>query len=175
MFSRRAALALLPLGLTGCLSPTVDASLGAKPLVLEEAFRGHFLAEGRFVSRIGNPTRTLKVVMNGTWNGRVLTLVEDFTYSDGEKDRLTWRFTKLGPGRYSGTREDVIGPADVRQEGNVLRLSYDADVKVSGGKQRVRFEDVIYLRADGSMLNIAVVSAYGVPVGDVELIIRRAR
>lgn len=166
---------LMPLALAGCIRPTVDESLAARPLVLEDAFRGRLVGEGRFVSRLGLAPRGVTVDMRGTWDGRVLTLVEDFVYSDGERERLTWRFTRIGPGRYTGTREDVIGEADVRQEGNILRLSYEANVRTSTGRTRVRFEDVIYLRADGSMLNVAVVSALGVPVGDVELTIRRRR
>lgn len=174
--TRRSTLAFLaatPLALTACARPTIDRTLGPRPLVLEDFFRGRLVGEGRFVSRLGRPTRGLTVDMVGTWDGRVLTLVEDFVYSDGERERLTWRFEKVGQGRYAGTREDVVGTADVRQDGNVLTLSYEADVRSGGGRQRVRFEDVIYLRADGTALNIAVVSAFGLPVGDVELVIRR--
>lgn len=175
MILNRRVLALAPLGaaLASCTRPELTPGLGARPLVLEDAFRGRLVGEGRFVSRIGLAPRGVTVDMAGSWDGRVLTLVEDFVYSDGERDRLTWRFTRIAPGRYAGTREDVIGEADVRQDGDAVRLSYEANVKSGSGRQRVRFEDVLYLRADGTIMNVAVVSVLGVPVGDVELVIRK--
>ena len=42
--------------------------------------------------------------MTGTWNGNQGTLDEDFTYSDGKKEKRVWRLTDLGNGRYSGPR-----------------------------------------------------------------------
>ncbi|QCK85218.1 DUF3833 domain-containing protein [Phreatobacter aquaticus] len=173
--SRRTLLSA-PVLLAG-LSPMVAEArpTASQPLVLERVFRGRLRAEGRFTSRLGGATRTLVALMNGRWDGRVLTLAEDFTYSDGERDRVTWRFTKLGEGRYAGTREDVIGTADVRNDGAALKLSYDALVKTGFGRLRVHFEDVIVARPDGSLYNTAVVTFFGIPVGDVELVIRRIR
>jgi hypothetical protein len=171
--SRRIILST-PILLAG-LSPVAAEPRTVRPLVLERAFRGRLRAEGRFTSRIGGAPRTLVALMDGRWDGRTLSLREDFTYSDGEREVLTWRFTKLGEGRYSGTREDVIGTADVRNDGAALKLSYDAMVKTGFGRQRVHFEDVIVARPDGSLYNTAVVSFFGIPVGDVELVIRRLR
>ncbi len=80
---------------------------------LEDYFRGTTYADGRF-SAINGVRRDFKVVLTGRWNGRTLTLIEDFTYADGEKDRKTWRFAKTGEGRYTGRREDVVGETIVR-------------------------------------------------------------
>lgn len=172
--TRRAVLAA-PLILASLPALAEARTPAVRPLVLERAFRGRLRAEGRFTSRFGGQPRTLVAMMDGRWDGRVLTLVEDFAYSDGERERLTWRFTRLGEGRYSGTREDVIGTADIRNEGPALRLSYDAMVKTSLGRQRVHFEDVIVARPDGALHNTAVVSFFGLPAGDVDLLIRRTR
>ncbi len=66
---------------------------------------------------------------NRALNGRLsrggtrLTVVEDFVYDDGEKNRLTWVFDRAGEGRWTGRREDTVGEATVVEENGVIRLS----------------------------------------------------
>jgi hypothetical protein len=139
---------------------------------LESWFEGRTVARGEF-STITGYKRGFDVVLTGTWNGRTLTLREDFVFDDGEKDRKTWRFTKTGPGTYSGTREDVIGSTAVRVEGNTARFSYDVYLDGKNQKNRVRFDDVMELRSDGTVLNVARVSKFGLPVGRTKVEFRR--
>lgn len=146
----------------------------AGKLVLEDFFRGRLLAEGEFLNSRDGSRRGIKVKMHGTWDGRVLTLVEDFAYSDGETDRKTWRFTKLGEGRYSGTREDVIGDAVVLQDGDDVTLAYTAKVRTKdGGSYDIRFKDRLALTAPRTVLNTATLSWLFFDVGRVNLTIRR--
>jgi hypothetical protein len=148
----------------------------AGKLVLEDFFRGRLSAEGVFRNTRDNTSRSLKVKMHGTWDGTTLTLVEDFVFSDGEKDRKTWRFTKVADGVYRGTREDVIGEADVRQAGDDVRLSYTAKVKTKDGSTYdIRFDDLLRLTDKRTVLNTATLKAFWFfPVGNVELYIRKA-
>lgn len=170
-----ALLALLPLVAAGCArAPTATVGDDAQTLVLEDFFRGRTTGTGTFESRIAGVERSFRIDTLGTWDGRTLTLQEDFVYDDGERQRLTWRFTKVAPGRYEGTREDVIGTADVRQDGPVVRLSYEADIAgADGGTTRLRFADVIYLEGPRVARNRAVVSRFGLPVGTVDVTFRR--
>jgi hypothetical protein len=149
--------------------PVVEAAADQPPLVLEEFFVGETEGRGRFESRLAGVDRPFRVVTHGTWDGRTLTLEESFAFDDGERDRRTWRFTKLGPGRYEGTREDVVGKAAVWQAGPALRLSYVADL----GAARLRFRDAIVHAGGDRALNRAVVSLFGVPVGTVEVTFER--
>jgi hypothetical protein len=145
-------------------------------LVLEEFFRGPLVAEGEFVNSRDNTRREVKVRMHGSWDGSVLTLVEDFVFSDGEKDRKTWRFTRTGEGRYLGTREDVIGQALVTQDGNDVLLAYTATVRTkSGGSYPIRFADRLTLTGPRQVLNTAALSYLFFDVGQVHLTIRRLR
>jgi len=141
---------------------------------LEDYFRGTTFADGRF-SAINGTRREFKVVLTGKWNGRTLTLVEDFAYADGERDRKTWRFTKTGDGRYTGTREDVVGDTTVRVFGNTARFSYSVYLDGKNRKNRVRFFDRMTLRADGTVLNNALVTKFGLPVGRTRVEFRRSR
>lgn len=141
---------------------------------LEDYFRGTTYADGRF-SAINGVRRDFKVVLTGKWNGRTLTLVEDFAYADGERDRKTWRFTKTAEGRYTGTREDVVGDTTVRVFGNTARFSYSVYLDGANKKNRVRFFDRMTLRPDGTVLNNALITKFGLPVGRTRVEFRRTR
>lgn len=147
----------------------------SRKLVLEEFFRGPLLAEGEFLNTRDGTRRGVKVKMNGSWDGTTLTLVEDFVYSDGEKDRKTWRFTKTGEGRYVGTREDVIGQAAIMQVGNDIRLDYKATVRTKdGGSYGITFADVLTQTGPRTVLNTAKLSWLFFDVGTVRLDIHKA-
>lgn len=141
----------------------------AKKLVLEEALGGRTLGDGVFVNSFTGGETRFSVVIDGAWDGKVLTLVEDFTYRDGAQERKTWRLTKTGDGLFQGVREDVIDTADVRQDGNGVRLDYYVTLSTGLGDIDVRFQDLLYLNADGSIANKAVVSKFGLRVGRVEI------
>ncbi|WP_295141868.1 DUF3833 family protein [uncultured Reyranella sp.] len=168
--SRFSLLGLLAL-LGACASPpdaTVAAS--APPLVLEQFFPGRTVGQGVFTNSWTGSQRRFDVVIDGTWDGKTLTLVEDFAYADGEKDRKTWRLERTAPGTYTGAREDVVGQARAWTEGKVVRLEY----AVSLGGWTVDFSDVLALNPDGSLINKATVGKWGIRVGRVELELRRA-
>ncbi len=138
---------------------------------LESLFVGSTAGEGVFTNSWTRSERCFRVDIVGTWDGRVLTLREDFAYDDGEKDHKTWRFEKKAPGVYDGQREDVVGVARVWTEGAAVRLEYA--VKLGGVV--LDFTDTLELRLDGSVLNRARVSKWGVPIGRVELTMRPLR
>jgi Protein of unknown function (DUF3833) len=146
--------------LAGCAGPPdIKAATGAPPFTLEQFFTGRTVGTGAFTSQIA---------------GRTLVLREDFFFKDGEKDVKTWRFTRVAPGRYEGTREDVIGKADVRQVGNTVQLTYTADVRAKDGSvTRLDFADTIAPLDGRRVLNEAVVSKFGLPIGKVSLIFKR--
>jgi hypothetical protein len=154
--------------------PPIQPSPGAPAFTLEGFFRGRTVGTGSFSSQIAGVNRELTVVTRGRWDGRTLTLREDFLFKDGEKDVKTWRFTRVAPGRYEGTREDVIGKADVRQVGNTVQLTYTADVRAKDGSvTRLDFADTIAPLDGLRVLNEAVVSKFGVPIGKVSLVFKR--
>ena len=140
--------------------------------LLIDFFNGPMKAEGRFKSRLDGSERPFRVKMAAKWSHHksVLTLVEDFTFQDGEKGRKTWVFTRVGQGQYKGTREDVIGQADVWQEGEILKLRYRANIKSAGGNvSEVLFEDELVQLSRKQVKNTASVHWWFLTVGDVEL------
>lgn len=167
-----AALALLPLA--GCASaPAPEAAFKDKPLRIERFLAGRTHAEGVFRNTITGSERRLTATLNGKWDGRTLVLAEDFRFADGARDRKTWRLIKRPDGTWTGTREDVIGTAMGVQDGKSFRLSYEADLTSQGSATVVRFDDVLTQTAPNVVLNRAVVSKFGVKIGEITLTIRR--
>jgi Protein of unknown function (DUF3833) len=145
-------------------------------LVLHEWFRGPTHAVGRFRNAFTGSERKLAVDLSGRWNGRTLALFEDFFYADGERDQKTWFFEHLGEGRYRGTRDDVVTPAEVTTpQPDTVRFGYTADLKLGSGVTRLDFDDTLTLRPDGTVFNKAHVSRFFIPLGDVELVFRKGR
>ena len=145
-----------------------DATL-PRTLVLENFFSGPMRAEGSFVNVWSRSRRGIVIDIEPTWDGTVLSLDERFVYSDGEKDHKVWRLEKTGPGSYIGTREDMIGPGRVWTEGRAVRLNYVLVLMGVG----FDFNETMTLRDDGSALGRATIQKWGIPVGRVELVIRR--
>jgi hypothetical protein len=172
MLLRLAIASILALGLFVLVAKVVlPASAEGEPLVLERFFAGTTTGRGIFESRIAGVERRFVVTTNGTWNGEVLTLVEDFRYDDGETDRKIWRFTKTSDGRYTGTRDDVIGAAKIRSDNGRIHMSYDIDLpRADGTTTRLHFADILEKQPDGSVVNTARVSKFLFPVGRVEVV-----
>lgn len=176
MNSRTALATTLALAtaLSACATaPAIPPTASTSQFVIERDLAGASVARGTFRSITG-ANRGFVAQLNGTWDGATLTLVEDFVFDDGERDRKTWRLQRVGPGRYVGTREDVVGQAVGTQDGNVFRLEYDVTLPTENGRgRRVHFRDVMALNAEGDVLNNATVGWFGLRVGSVSLVIER--
>ena len=123
-----------------------------------------------FINSWTGSQRPFTVVIQGSWEGSVLTLVEDFAFADGEKDRKTWRLRPTGAGSYAGTREDVVGVAQAWTDGNAVRLEYAVNL----GGWTVNFSDVLALQDSTHLVNKATIGKWGVRIGRVELWLQRA-
>ncbi len=157
--------------LAGCASaPTPADYTNEKPtLSLRSYFNGPLTAHGLFTDRSGKVVRRFVVKMTGTWTGNQGVLDEDFTYSDGKKEKRVWRLTELGNGRYEGRADDVIGVAQGIAAGNALNWRYTLSLPVDGKVYEVQFDDWMYLMDDRVMLNKAVMSKFGITLGEVTL------
>ncbi|MFZ4758331.1 MAG: DUF3833 domain-containing protein [Burkholderiaceae bacterium] len=173
LLHRRAALGGLVGGLaiaSGCagIDPTQYAA--EKPLLdLKQYFDGDIDAWGVFQDRGGKIVRRFTVKMKCGWTGDTGTLDEDFTYSDGKKEKRIWTVRKLPGGRYTGTAADVVGEAQGIASGNALNWKYVLALNVDGTTWNVDFDDWMYLVDERVMLNRATMSKFGVRLGEVLL------
>jgi Protein of unknown function (DUF3833) len=170
--SRRGALtAAAALTVSACASaPTpADYAKETPKLDLRSYFNGPLTAYGIFTDRSGKVVRRFTVKMTGTWNGNQGVLDEDFTYSDGKREKRVWRLTDLGNGRYSGRADDVVGEAVGSAAGNALNWRYTLALKLDERTINVQFDDWMYLMDDRVMLNKAAMSKFGIYLGEVTL------
>ena len=70
----------------------------------------------------------------------------------------------MAPDKYRGTREDVIGETLVTIKDGTARFSYLVDLDAERKSDRVRFYDTMKLQSDGTVLNKALVTKFGLPV-----------
>ena len=175
----RMGVVVLGLGLAvlgGCTArPLPDQPpLSTRQLNLEEFFKGRVTAHGQFQDALGRVSRRFDVDMRGRWDGQVLTLTEDFRYSDGGTERRVWTLRKTGPDTWEGTAPGVIGTATGEERGDTFNWRYTIDLPTGEGDTvRVSFDDWMWLIADDRVLNRAYMRKYGVTVGEVTIIFEK--
>lgn len=156
--------------LASCASPTAADYATEKPVLdLKTYFNGELTAHGLFTDRSGKVVRRFVVTMKCAWQGDDGVLDEHFVYSDGETQRRVWRLHQLPDGRYSGAADDVVGAAQGMSAGNAFQWAYTLRLPVDGKTYEVQFDDWMYLIDEHVMLNKAVMSKFGVRLGEVTL------
>ena len=80
-----------------------------------------------------------------------------------------WRLRRHDDGRYTGRADDVVGEASGQVAGNALRWRYTLALPVDGRVWHVQFDDWMFLVDERVMLNRAVMSKFGVRLGEVTL------
>lgn len=160
--------------LGACAGPQVSDYAAEKPVLdMRQYFNGTLDAYGVFTDRSGKVVKRFTVVMTCNWQGplgaETGTLDEDFTYSDGTKQRRIWTLKRQPDGRYLGTASDVTGTAQGEEKGNAFRWGYTLQLPVDGKVVEVQFDDWMYLMSDRVMLNKAQMSKFGFKLGEVTL------
>ncbi|MGP1396531.1 MAG: DUF3833 domain-containing protein [Inquilinaceae bacterium] len=175
MMLRIPLLLLLALSvLWGCSTMKPEDFADTEPrFIVEDYFDGKVRAWGLFEDRFGNVRRQFTVDIEGVWDGRELTLVEDFLYDDGATERRIWRIEKIDDNTYRGRADDVVGEAVGRSYGNALKWDYNFDLAIGDRTWRVHFDDWMLLQADGVMINRAKVTKWGIELGEANIFFRR--
>ena len=168
------ALALIVSTMMGCSNVRVTDYADKRPLFdVEEFFRGNLTAHGVVKDRGGRVIRHFNANITASWDDGVGTLVEDFAFDDGEKQRRIWTLTPDGDGRYTGTAGDVVGVAKMQLAGNSLFLDYVLRLPYRGREVDVRVDDRMYLVSPDILINESVMSKFGWRVGNLVLVIAR--
>jgi hypothetical protein len=167
---RRLLLAAGAAAVAGCAAPDVADYAAEQPqLDLRSYFNGRVDGWGLFTDRGGRVVKRFTVVIDCSWQGDEGVLDEDFTYSDGTKQRRVWRVRKLPDGRYTGRADDVVGEATGQARGNALRWNYTLALPVDGRTWHVQMDDWMFLMNERVLLNRTAMSKFGIHLGDVTL------
>ena len=163
-----------PVLLTGCAGPTTSDYASQTPVLdLRKYFNGKLLAHGIATDRGGKVLQRFTVQMTGTWQGDEGTLDEQFSYSDGRREQRIWKLSRQADGRYTGRAADVLGEARGQAAGNALNWRYTLLLPVDGRTWEIEFDDWMFQVDDQVMLNRAVMSKFGIRLGEVLLSFRR--
>ena len=163
-----------PVLLTGCAGPTTSDYASQTPVLdLRKYFNGKLLAHGIATDRGGKVLQRFTVQMTGTWQGDEGTLDEQFSYSDGRREQRIWTLSRQADGRYTGRAADVLGEARGQAAGNALNWRYTLLLPVDGRTWEIEFDDWMFQVDDQVMLNRAVMSKFGIRLGEVLLSFRR--
>jgi len=167
----KATLASCILCLTACAGGPVPADYAQQQpaLNLRQYFNGPVTAHGLFTDRSGKVVKRFTVQLQGRWQGEQGVLEEDFVYSDGTRQRRVWQLTDKGAGQWEGRADDVVGMAQGQSAGNALNWHYTLRLPVDGQVYEVQFNDWMYLMDGHVLLNKAVMSKFGITLGEVTL------
>ena len=164
----RFLLIILLVLLTSCSDMKPEDYINTEPKIkIEEYFLGDVKAWGIFQNRFGKVERQFTAKMEGSFDGEILTLEEDFSWNDGEKQKRKWKIKKVGDNKYEGTAPDVIGIAKGVSYGSAFKFEYQLLIPFKDKKIKVRFDDWIFKQDDKVAINRAIVSKFGFKVGEL--------
>ena len=130
-------------------------------------------ANGVVKNRFGKVTRYFNASIEGKWQGNEGTLVEVFTFDDGEIQHRTWVMTLKPDQTLSATAQDVAGKAQGQYQGNAMHFAYDLKVKSGSSEWVLAVEDWMWLTDSNTLLSESRLSKWGIDVGSVQLVIHR--
>jgi len=170
-------LVLLTLGLTACSTPSIDGDQyvdGGPEFRLERFFDGEVKAWGIVQDRSGNLVQRFEADIVGTWESGTLTLDETFSYDIGEgPEKRVWTITKNAEDRYTGSADDIAGPAAGSAYGNAMFWGYEMDLPVGDDTYRVTFEDWIWAVDDQRIFNRSYIKKFGLVFAEVTIFMEK--
>jgi len=141
---------------------------GTEPTIkIEEYFNGKVKAWGLLQNRSGKVTRQFKADMFGKFENDILTLEENFYWTDGEKQKRTWKIEKLDDNNYKGSAPDVVGNAKGFQYGSAFKFEYDLLIPFKSKNIKVSFDDWIFKQDEKVAINRATLTKFGFKVGEL--------
>lgn len=140
---------------------TVPAYADKPKFDMMSFFTGHTKAENVLRVFLKPPTN-LNVEAVGKPDGKQFVMVE--TVHEGNKPvrQRKWLIQEVGPGHYTGTMTEAVGPVDIKVSGDTAQVSY----VMNGG---LNVEQTLVLQADGrTLLNHIAVHKFGMRFARVD-------
>ena len=147
---------------------------GTKPIInIEKYFEGPVKAWGLLQDRKGKVTRQFRADMFGKFQNNILTLEEEFFWTDGEKQKRVWKIKKIDEHNYIGTAPDVVGEAKGFSYGSAFKFEYDLMIPIKGKDIKISFDDWIFKQDDKIAINRATLKKFGFKVGELTVFFKK--
>ena len=140
---------------------------------IEKYFQGEVKAWGLLQDRTGKVTRQFKADMFGKFENNILTLEEEFFWTDGEKQKRVWKIKKIDEHNYIGTASDVVGEAKGFSYGSAFKFEYDLMIPIKGKNIKISFDDWIFKQDDEVAINRATLTKFGFKVGELTVFFKK--
>ena len=129
-------------------------------------FRGRTSGEATLKVLLQSPKR-LTVQSHGTMQKDGSLLLKQVIVEGSKPPRTRyWRMRQTGPGRFSGTLTDAVGPVLVTAEGNAVRIRYK-------DKNSLAFEQLLTPAGPRVVNNRLRVKRFGITVARLDEVIRK--
>lgn len=157
----------------GCSTMEIEDFAESTPAFVPETyFNGELTAYGIVKDRSGKIIRSFKGDLIGSWDkDGVGTLDESFIYDDGEKQKRIWTLTPNGNNSYIGTAGDIVGEAQMKNNGNTVMIDYIMRVPYGDGTMDINVRDWLHLQEDGVIINHSKMKKFGFEVGELVITI----
>lgn len=172
---QKTVLSLMLMGtISGCSHVRVEDNLGRTPTLDPRTFfAGTLCADGVVRDWRGRQIRQFNARILASWDEQgVGTLDEVFAFDDGLETRV-WTLTPAGPGRYQAQATDVPEATLMHYAGNSIQMEYTLRYGPPDDSIDLSMDDRMYQVADGVVINETRMSKWGIPVGQVLLVMRR--
>lgn len=103
--------------------------------------------------------------ISGKWEDGRGNIQYNYSFNNGKKDSRTWLITINDSSSYSAIGHDFLETGHGRNQGNASVVNYSLNAIVKDKKQRVDFEDQLYLVDEKSAIIISTMRQSGSIVG----------
>ncbi|MGI9424923.1 MAG: DUF3833 family protein [Hyphomicrobiaceae bacterium] len=149
------------------------------PLALQRDFsltgylEGRTRAWGIFEDRFGRVRSRFDVSMFGQWQGDTFTLNEEFIYDSGRTETRVWTVIPGPENTFRATCDDCVGEATGFAGDDEVTMSYVFRLKLQSRELHVCFTDRLIKIDDFRAVNRAIMSKWGVRLGELSLFFER--
>ncbi len=112
--------------------------------------------------------------VNGKWEETRGTVQFNYTFNGGKKDSRTWLVTVNDSMSYSAIGHDFIETAQGRTQGNASAVNYSLNTMFKEIKQRIDYEDQLYLVDEKSAIIISTMRKSGEVVGKAIISLKKS-
>ena len=148
-------------------------SEGSPRFIPEQYFLGKTKGTGQFWDRFSNLKLNFTAELEGSWDGKILSLKEILRYDSGEVVNRVYEITKINDNLYEIRCPDLDGVGKIESYGNTLKWSYYLKQKIGARLITLYFDDWMFLRDDNIILNRAFGHKWGFDIGEVFMSVQK--
>ena len=145
-------------------------------LNFQDFLQDSLIGWGIFEDRGGQVIKRFRIDMEADWKGNHCRFIENFSFSDGTKQRREWQITQIDKSHFEAVANDSVGIGKGTVFGNSVHWEYHIAIDTeSFGKQTVKFDYWMHKIDDDTLMNRANVTKLGIKMGEVSVVFRKAK